>query len=148
MSVKKQNIIFCGTPEFSIAVLEALYQHDNVIIKKVVTMPDRASGRGQKPKSPPVAEFAKQNNISLMQTDNINNCAEFLSFISDEEIDFIIVFAFAQFLGSKLLSLPKLGCFNIHTSLLPKYRGAAPIQYALLNGETETGITIFKMFTQ
>lgn len=141
----KLKCIFFGTPDFSLPALEMLYNHPYIDLKEVVTMPDRPAGRGQQLASPPVAVFAKENKIKLTQTENINRETDIVKRYEAEEIDLFIVLAFAQFLGSKLLSIPKLGSFNIHTSLLPKYRGAAPIQYALLNGDSVTGVTIQKM---
>jgi methionyl-tRNA formyltransferase len=111
-------------------------------------MPDRPVGRGLELKSPPVAEFAKANKIELFQIENINKESELLDKLESLQIDFILVLAFAQFLGSRILNIPRLGCFNIHTSVLPKYRGAAPIQYALLNGDLITGVSIQKMVKQ
>jgi methionyl-tRNA formyltransferase len=146
--MKKLNVVFCGTPDFSVPTLEALTNHPILNMVGVITMPDRPAGRGQKMKSPPVAEFAQHSKIKLFQTENINKEPEFIQELENLNIDVIIVLAFAQFLGSKVLNLPKLGCFNIHTSLLPKYRGAAPIQYALLNGDTSTGVSIQKMVKQ
>jgi len=143
--MKRLKTIFCGTPDFAVPTLELLHNHPQVELVSVVTMPDRPAGRGQQLASPPVAEFAKQNKIPLFQTENINQETDFLQNLDTENIDLVIVLAFAQFLGSKILALPKMGCFNIHTSLLPKYRGAAPIQYALLNGDTETGVSIQRM---
>lgn len=139
------NVIFFGTPDFSVPALEMLVNHPAINVCAVITMPDRPAGRGHALHSPPVAEFAKLHKIKLFQTENINKCEEFFEFSQTTKIDFAIVLAFAQFLGSKILNLPKLGCFNIHTSLLPKYRGAAPIQFALLNGDTQTGVSIQKM---
>ncbi|ATH09421.1 methionyl-tRNA formyltransferase [Halobacteriovorax marinus] len=146
--MKKLNIIFCGTPDFSVPALEMLFNHPHVNLSHVITMPDRPAGRGQKLQSPPVAEFAKASKISLIQTENINREEEILNKLEGEKVDAIVVLAFAQFLGSRILNLPKLGCFNIHTSLLPKYRGAAPIQYALLNGDKESGVSIQRMVKQ
>lgn len=143
--MKKLNVVFFGTPDFSVPTLEMLHQHPLINIVKIITMPDRPSGRGQELKSPPVAEYAKTHRLPLLQTENINREEEELQKLEKEEIDFFLVIAFAQFLGSRLLAIPKLGAFNIHTSLLPKYRGAAPIQYALLNGDTSTGVSIQKM---
>jgi len=143
--MKKLNIAFFGTPDFSVPSLEALANHPQVNLKYVVSMPDRKSGRGMELKSPEVIEFAKSQKIKYFQCENINKEEEFFSELEKAEIDCFIVLAFAQFLGSKLLELPKLGSFNIHTSLLPKYRGAAPIQYALLNGDKSTGVSIQKM---
>ena len=112
-------------------------------ILKVITMPDRPKGRGHVMTPPPVAEFAKENSLPLFQTANINKEEELLKDLQD--VDLFIVLAFAQFLGSKVLALPKIGPFNIHTSLLPKYRGAAPIQHAILNGDKVTGVSIQRM---
>jgi methionyl-tRNA formyltransferase len=108
-------------------------------------MPDRPSGRGHELKAPPVAEYAKTHKLPLYQVENINREEKVLLELESKNIDFILVLAFAQFLGSRILTMPKLGCFNIHTSLLPKYRGAAPIQFALLNGDTNTGVSIQRM---
>lgn len=143
--MKKLNVVFCGTPDFSVPTLELLYQHPLIQIVGVVTMPDRPSGRGQELKSPPVAEFAKLHKLPLYQTENLNRDENLLKDLENKKIDFILVLAFAQFLGSRVLGMPSIGCFNIHTSLLPKYRGAAPIQYALLNGDSSTGVSIQRM---
>lgn len=143
--MKKLKVIFFGTPDFSVPTLELLYNHPNIEIVKVISMPDRPAGRGQKLQSPPVVEFAKTHKLPLIQTENINKDEEAFLEFNNSECDLIIVLAFAQFLGSKVLNHPKLGCFNIHTSLLPKYRGAAPIQYALLNGDNTSGVSIQKM---
>lgn len=142
---EKLNVVYCGTPDFSIPTLEELYNNPAINLVGVITMPDRPAGRGQELKSPPVAEFAKTHNIQLFQVENINKEPEVLETLEKLNIDFILVLAFAQFLGARVLNMPKLGCFNIHTSILPKYRGAAPIQYALLNGDTSTGVSIQKM---
>jgi methionyl-tRNA formyltransferase len=143
--MKKLRTIFLGTPDFSIPVLELLSVHPNIDLVHVITMPDRPAGRGQELTSPPVALFAKEKKIPLLQTENINKDEIFFQTYTSSNVDLIIVLAFAQFLGTKILELPKLGCFNIHTSLLPKYRGAAPIQYALWNGDKSTGVSIQKM---
>jgi methionyl-tRNA formyltransferase len=143
--MKKLNVVFCGTPDFSVPTLELLSEHPAINLVGVVTMPDRPVGRGLELKSPPVAEFAKSKKIPLYQVENINREEEVLKELEGKNIDFFLVLAFAQFLGSRVLLMPKLGCFNIHTSILPKYRGAAPIQYALLNGDNSTGVSIQKM---
>ncbi len=143
--MKTLKVAFCGTPDFSVPVLELLHNHPNIDLVRVITMPDRPAGRGQQLKSPPVAEYAKLNRIPLVQTENINREPEILNEIESLELDMIIVLAFAQFLGKRVLTLPKIACFNIHTSILPKYRGAAPIQYALLNGDKSTGVSIQRM---
>lgn len=143
--MEKLKCVFMGTPDFSVPTLKALHHHDKIEIVKVITMPDRRAGRGKKLQAPPVAEYAKENGLPLFQTENINKNEDVLAELATEGVDLIMVIAFAQFLGSKILNLPKLGCFNIHTSILPKYRGAAPIQYALLNGDPSTGVSIQKM---
>ena len=143
--MKKFNIVFCGTPDFSVPTLELLHQHPHINIVGVVTMPDRPAGRGQELKSPPVAEYAKTNKLPLYQVENINREEKILEELEGRKVDFVLVLAFAQFLGSRILNMPKLGCFNIHTSILPKYRGAAPIQYALLNSDSSTGVSIQRM---
>lgn len=139
------NVVYCGTPDFSVPTLMELFNNPAINLVGVITMPDRPAGRGQELKSPPVADFAKTHNIKLFQVENINREPEVLEELEGMKIDFILVLAFAQFLGSRVLNMPRIGCFNIHTSILPKYRGAAPIQYALLNGDTSTGVSIQKM---
>lgn len=146
--MKKLNVVFLGTPDFSVPSLEVLANHPNINIVSVITMPDRPAGRGQKLTSPPVAQFAKDKNLPLFQTENINKENAFLEKLKSQDIDLFIVIAFAQFLKKDVLEIPKIGCFNIHTSLLPKYRGAAPIQYAILNGDKVTGVCIQKMVTK
>jgi len=143
--MKKLNIVYFGTPEFSVPALDMLNNHSSVNISYVVSMPDRPAGRGQNLKSPEVIEYAKANKIPYIQTENINKDVEALKKINSNQVDVFIVLAFAQFLSQSVLDIPSLGCFNIHTSLLPKYRGAAPIQYAILNGDTSTGVSIQKM---
>lgn len=143
--MKKFRVAFCGTPDFSVATLDLLSNHPHIDLRYVISMPDRPSGRGMDLKSPEVIEFAKAKKIPFFQCENINKEPEFLAKLKAEELDFVVVLAFAQFLGADMLNMGKLGCFNIHTSVLPKYRGAAPIQYALLNGDTETGVSIQKM---
>lgn len=143
--MRRLKVVFFGTPDFSVPALEMLHNHSLVEVSAVVTMPDRPAGRGQELKSPPVADFAKANGIKLFQTEKFNIDEDAKKFCRDNEIDAFIVLAFAQFLNTDSLEIPKLGCFNIHTSLLPKYRGAAPIQHALLNGDTSTGVSIQKM---
>jgi methionyl-tRNA formyltransferase len=143
--MKKFRVAFCGTPDFSVPTLDMLSNHPHIDLVKVISMPDRPAGRGMELKSPEVIEFAKAKKIPFFQTENINKEPEMLKALKDAELDFVVVLAFAQFLGSEMLNIGKYGCFNIHTSILPKYRGAAPIQYALLNGDTETGVSIQKM---
>ena len=143
--MKKLRVAFCGTPDFSVPTLELLANHPHIDLRYVISMPDRPAGRGMELKSPEVIEYAKAKKIPFFQTENVNKETEFLKLLKKEELDFVVVLAFAQFLGQEMLTIGKLGCFNIHTSILPKYRGAAPIQYALWNGDTETGVSIQKM---
>jgi methionyl-tRNA formyltransferase len=119
--MQKLKTVFMGTPDISVPVLQMLSQHEAIELVSVVSMPDRPAGRGKKLKSPEVIEYCKTKDISFFQTGNINKEVEFLASI--QSTDLIIVFAFAQFLGTKILNLPRIGCFNIHTSLLPRYRG-------------------------
>lgn len=141
--MKKLKTVFMGTPDFSVPALDMLFHHPCIEIQAIVSMPDRPSGRGHNLRSPEVIEFAKQRKLPFIQTENVNLEKDFIKSI--QECDIIIVLAFAQFIKEELLNLPKMGCFNIHTSLLPKYRGAAPIQYALLNGDASTGVSIQRM---
>ncbi len=143
--MKKFRVAFCGTPDFSVPTLDLLSHHPHIELVKVISMPDRPAGRGMELKSPEVISFSKENKIPFFQTENINKEPAMLHELKSLNLDFVVVLAFAQFLGSEMLSLGKMGCFNIHTSILPKYRGAAPIQYALMNGDTETGVSIQKM---
>lgn len=143
--MKKLRVAYCGTPDFSVPTLDLLANHPHIDLRYVISMPDRPAGRGMELKSPEVIEYAKAKKIPFFQTENINKEPEFLQKLKNEELDFVVVLAFAQFLGSEMLNIGTMGCFNIHTSVLPKYRGAAPIQYALLHGDKETGVSIQKM---
>jgi methionyl-tRNA formyltransferase len=143
--MKKFRVAFCGTPDFSVPTLDLLSNHPQIELVKVISMPDRPAGRGMELKSPEVIEFAKNKKIPFFQTENINRDPIMMSELKSLDLDFVVVLAFAQFLGNEMLNIGKLGCFNIHTSILPKYRGAAPIQYALMNGDIETGVSIQKM---
>lgn len=143
--MKKFRVAYCGTPDFSVPTLDLLANHPHIDLRYVISMPDRPAGRGMELKSPEVIEYAKAKKIPYFQCENLNKESAFVEELRGEELDFVVVLAFAQFLGNELLNIAKLGCFNIHTSILPKYRGAAPIQYALLNGDTETGVSIQKM---
>ena len=143
--MKKLNTIFMGNPEFCLAALESLHSNEHINLLAICGGLDKKSGRGHKLASPPTIEFAKKNQVHFIQAENINKSEIFFSFLENTNIDLIVVFAFSHFLGKRILEAPKLGCFNIHTSILPKYRGSSPIHYALLNGDKETGITVQKM---
>lgn len=141
----KFKIVYFATPAFAIPTLELLQHHPLVDLLLVVSMPDRPAGRGQSLQSPAIIEYCKKEKLTYLQTENINTCPEFQNIVQSSRPDLFIVLAFAQFLKKNILAIPQLGCFNIHTSILPKYRGAAPIQYALLNNDSSTGVSIQKM---
>lgn len=136
------NIIFMGTPDFSTTVLEMLIAEHNVIT--VVTQPDRPVGRKKKMTPPPVKEIAVKHGLPVYQPEKLTQSEELEQLIALES-DLIVTAAFGQLLPEKLLEAPKLGAINVHASLLPKYRGGAPIHQAIIDGETKTGITIMYM---
>lgn len=138
------KLIFMGTPDFAKESLEAIYNAGYEIFA-VVTNPDRPQGRGMKLKPSPVKEFALEKNLEILQPEKIKNNEEFINNIKSLEPDVICVVAYGKILPKEILEIPKLGCINVHASLLPKYRGAAPIQWAVLNGDKETGITTMYM---
>lgn len=139
------NLIFFGTPEFALPALEALHNSRHRI-SLVVTQPDRPKGRGRKKTSPPVKIAAEEMGYPILQPDTIKT-DDFLDKIQSTAPDFLIVVAFGQLLAKKLLRIPRIDTLNIHPSLLPAYRGPAPIQWAIINGETETGVTIMSLDT-
>ena len=136
------NIIFMGTPEFAATILNALA--DKHRIAAVVTQPDKPAGRGHKTQPPPVKKLALSLGIPVLQPEKPRG-QSFYDTLKSYSPDIIIVAAYGKILPKHVLDLPPLGCVNVHASLLPKYRGAAPIQWAIINGETETGITIMRM---
>ena len=142
---QKYKVLFMGTPELSVPCLQLLHHHPLIDISCVISMPDRPQGRGQNLQSPPVIQYAKEHKLPFLQTANINNEYEHIQLWKKQKIDFIVVLAFAQFLNEEILNLPNIACFNIHTSVLPKYRGAAPIHYALMNNDSTTGVSIQRM---
>ena len=137
------RIIFMGTPEFAVPCLEELVNSGHEIIG-VFTQPDKPKGRGKKLTPPPVKEKAISYNIPVHQPNNIKK-ADTISIIDNLSPDCIVVVAYGQILPKQILNIPPLGCINVHASLLPKYRGAAPINWAVVNGETITGITTMYM---
>jgi methionyl-tRNA formyltransferase len=137
------KIIFMGTPDFSLPSLESIYKSKHELIA-VVTAPDKERGRGQKVTFTPVKEFALENKIPVYQPEKLKGNIEFAEHMKKLEPDLFVVVAF-RILPKEIFDIPKSGSFNLHASLLPKYRGAAPIQWALINGETETGLTTFKL---
>lgn len=137
------RVVYMGTPDFAVNTLQALIDSDHEIIG-VVTQPDKPKGRGKKMQFTPVKELAAAYDIPVYQPVKVREEA-FIAKLKEMEPDIIIVAAFGQILPEEILSLPKYGCINVHASLLPKYRGAAPIQWCILNGEKETGVTIMYM---
>lgn len=138
------NVLFMGTPDFAEESLKALYDAKYNIIG-VVTNPDKPKGRGMKLIGSPVKEFALQKEIPVYQPQKVRNNQEFIDEIKSLNPDVICVVAYGKILPKEILEIPKLGCINVHGSLLPKYRGAAPIQWAVLNGDKVTGITTMYM---
>lgn len=135
--------IFMGTPEFALPALEALIRQGEDIVA-VVTQPDRPKGRGKKVAPSPVKLLALENDIEVFQPERVSD-SDFCDLIETREPDLIVVIAFGQILRKRLLDIPKWGIVNIHASLLPKYRGAAPIQMAILNDDDKTGLTVMRM---
>ena len=138
------RLVFMGTPDFAKESLEAVYNAGYEILA-VVTNPDRPKGRGMKMVESPVKEFAKEKNLKIYQPEKVKKNIEFIEEIKKLQPDVICVVAYGKILPKEILEIPKLGCINVHGSLLPKYRGAAPIQWAVLNGDKETGITTMYM---
>ncbi len=138
------KIVFMGTPDFAQKSLEALYNARHEILA-VVTNIDKPKGRGMKLVESPVKEYAKSKNLTIFQPEKVRKNIEFIEQIKKLEPDVICVVAYGKILPSEILEIPKLGCINVHASLLPKYRGAAPIQWAVLNGDKTTGVTTMYM---
>ena len=137
------KIIYMGTPDFAVLPLEALYNDGHEIVL-VVTQPDKPKGRGHKLTPPPVKEFAISHNIPVYQPISAKTDDAY-EYLKSFDADIFIVAAYGQILPKRILDIPLYGCINIHASLLPKYRGAAPIQWCIINGETVTGVTTMQM---
>ena len=138
------KIVFMGTPDFAEKSLEAVYNAGHEILA-VVTNPDKPKGRGMKMVASPVKEFAVSKKLKIYQPEKVRKNIEFIEEIKALEPDVICVVAYGKILPKEILEIPKLGCINVHGSLLPKYRGAAPIQWAVINGEKVTGVTTMYM---
>lgn len=138
------RIVFMGTPDFAVGSLQALCESGKHEILAVVTQPDRPKGRGNKLLQTPVKEYALEQGLTVYQPQKVKT-PEFVELLHELQPELIVVAAFGQFLSKEILELPKYGCINVHASLLPKYRGAAPIQYAIIKGEKESGVTIMQM---
>lgn len=136
------KIVFMGTPDFAVTALEELAKHHEVLA--VVTQPDKKKGRGKAFSFPPVKEKAMELEIPVYQPVKVRD-EEFVDFLKNLSPECIVVAAFGQILPESILNIPKYGCINIHASLLPKYRGAAPIQWSIIDGEEKTGVTTMYM---
>ena len=139
----KLRLVFMGTPEFASPTLQTLIERGEEILA-VVTQPDRPKGRGQQLAPPPVKVLAERHGITVLQPVKVR-APEFIDMMKGLAPDLIVVIAFGQILPKALLEIPRYGCINVHASLLPRYRGAAPINWCIINGETETGVTTMQM---
>ncbi|TAJ35078.1 MAG: methionyl-tRNA formyltransferase [Nitrospirae bacterium] len=137
------RIVFMGTPDFAVPTLEALLHSDESVVG-VVTQPDRPKGRGQEPATAPIKQVCLREGLPLLQPTKMKDPA-FLDALRAWQPDCFVVAAFGRILTPTILAIPPKGCINVHASLLPKYRGAGPIQWAIINGERETGITTMLM---
>lgn len=140
IKVKDKNVVFMGTPDFAVPILEMLIEKTNVVL--VVTQPDKEVGRKKELAYSPIKKVALENNIKVFQPNKIRLDYDTLKKL---DIDLIVTCAFGQILPKEVLDLPKYGSINVHASILPKYRGSAPIQWAIMNGDKTTGITIMYM---
>lgn len=141
----KTKIVFMGTPDFAVPSLEALIKDEEFEVKAVLTQPDRPKGRGKALSMTPVKEIAIENNIDVYQPERLKKDEETIQKIKDINPDFIVVVAFGQILPKEVLDIPKYGCINLHGSLLPRFRGAAPINYAVMAGDRVSGNTTMLM---
>ena len=140
--MEKLKVIFMGTPDFAVPSLAALIDKTKVLC--VVTQPDRPRGRGQKLQPSPVKIFAEENNLPVIQPLKVKT-SEVVAQLAELKPDLIVVVAFGQILSQEILDIPRFGCINVHASLLPKYRGAAPIEWSIIRGEKITGVTTMQM---
>ena len=138
------NVLFMGTPDFAAESLKSLVEEKYNIVG-VVTNPDRPKGRGLKMIASPVKEYALENGLDVYQPEKVKNNIEFIEKIKELNPDIICVVAYGKILPKEILQIPKYGCINVHASILPQYRGAAPIQWAVLNGDKQTGVTTMYM---
>jgi len=135
------KIVFFGTPQIAVASLEYLVSAANIDVLAVVTQPDRPAGRGHKLVAPPVKILAQEQNLKVLQTESIRKDTDLLSVLRDFAPDYFITVAFGQILSQEVLDIPKYGTINLHASLLPEYRGANPLQRAIVEGKKRTGVT-------
>lgn len=139
------KVIFFGTPEFAVPSLERLLEHPVFEVLAVVTQPDKRRGRGNQTTPSPVKTVALAHHLPVCQPTRVKKDAETLNQLKQTGADVFVVVAYGQILSQEILDIPKLGCINVHGSILPKFRGAAPIQWCLYHGETETGLTTMLM---
>lgn len=137
------RIVFMGTSEFAVPILKAILQSRHDVVG-VVTQPDKPAGRGRRVRVSPVKHVAEEAGVSVYQPEKVRD-REFIRLIEEIAPDAIVVAAYGQIIPPEILEIPKFGCINVHASLLPKYRGAAPVHYALFNGESRTGVTTMMM---
>jgi methionyl-tRNA formyltransferase len=142
---KPMRIIFFGTPQFAVSTLEKLIEHPHFEVLAVVTQPDKRRGRGSQLIPSAVKKVALNHQIPVLQPKRIKKDTETLTKLRETQADAFVVVAYGQILSKEILEMPQLGCINVHGSILPQYRGAAPIQWAIYHGETETGITTMLM---
>jgi methionyl-tRNA formyltransferase len=138
------RLVFCGTPEFAVGTLEAMIAAGHEVAL-AVTQPDRAAGRGMEMHAPPVKRASSSHGIAVAQPEKIRENAEFRARLELARPDAIVVVAYGRIIPPWMLELPRLGCINLHGSLLPKYRGAAPVQWAVANGDAVTGVTTMRL---
>ncbi len=138
------RIVFCGTPEFAVPALRALLENPEFSVEAVVTQPDRPRGRGQRVSASAVKEVAAGAGARIYQPESMKSDAA-LDFFAQIKPDAVVIIAYGQIIPRRLLEIPRLGWMNLHASLLPKYRGAAPIAWAIINGEKKTGLTTMRL---
>lgn len=139
------RVVFFGTPDFAVTTLEKLLNHDDYEVIAVVTQPDKRRGRGNQMIASPVKQLALKYNLPVWQPFRIKKDQETIELLHKSHADVFVVVAYGQILSKKILEMPKLGCINVHGSILPEYRGAAPIQWSIYDGKTETGVTTMLM---
>lgn len=138
------RVVFMGTPEFAVPTLKVLLEDENIEVVGVFTQPDKPKGRGKKLAMPPVKELALENNLEVFQPEKIKT-SESVALLKELNPELIVVVAFGQILSKEILDIPKYGCINVHASILPAYRGAAPINWAIIKGEKTSGVTTMFM---
>lgn len=141
----KINIVFLGTPDFACQFLEKLNQNSDFQVLAVITQEDKPFGRKKELKSPPIKELAQKLQIPVYQPEKLNKDIKLINWLKSQNPDFLVVIAYGQILSQEVLDIPKISAINVHGSILPKYRGASPIEQSLLNGDLKTGLSIMEM---